>query len=52
MGVRMPSELKLSIEPGSLKGAVVLALTTALLGALVPALRAALLKPVDALRHT
>ncbi|MDP1823409.1 MAG: ABC transporter permease [Archangium sp.] len=52
MGVRMPSHLELSLFPGSLKGAAITAFFTAVVGALLPAFRAARLKPVEALRHT
>jgi ABC-type antimicrobial peptide transport system permease subunit len=52
MGVRMPSQLKLGLFPASLKGAALTAFLTAFAGALLPAFRAARLKPVEALRHT
>jgi putative ABC transport system permease protein len=52
MGVRMPSAVTLGLDPGALQAAGVTAFLTALLGALIPALRAARLKPVEALRHT
>ncbi len=52
MGVRMPDHLTLGLFPGSLKGAAITAFFTAMLGALIPAFRAARLKPVEALRHT
>ncbi len=52
MGVKMPNHIELKLLPGSLKGAAVTAFFTALLGALLPALRAMRLKPVEALRHT
>jgi ABC-type lipoprotein release transport system permease subunit len=52
LGVRMPGQLTLGVDPGSLRGAGLTALFTALLGALLPALRASRLKPVEALRHT
>jgi ABC-type antimicrobial peptide transport system permease subunit len=52
MGVRMPSHLELSLFPASLKGAALTAFLTAIVGALIPAFRAARLKPVEALRHT
>lgn len=52
MGVRMPSRIELGLEWGSLKGAGVTALLTAVLGGFFPALRAARLNPVEALRHT
>lgn len=52
MGVRMPSHIELSLFPASLKGAAITAFMTAIVGALIPAFRAARLKPVEALRHT
>lgn len=52
MGVRMPSHIELSIFPAALKGAAITAFLTAVAGALLPAFRAARLKPVEALRHT
>lgn len=52
MGVRMPGSIALSLYPGALKGAALTAFLTAIAGALLPAFRAARLKPVDALRHT
>ena len=52
MGVRMPSHVEMSLYPGALKGAAITAFFTALAGALLPAFRAARLKPVEALRHT
>lgn len=52
MGVRMPSELKLALVPSALWSAAITAFVTAALGALLPAVRAMRLKPVEALRHT
>lgn len=52
MGVRMPTHIELSLFPGSLEGAAITAFFTAILGAIIPAFRAARLKPVEALRHT
>jgi putative ABC transport system permease protein len=52
MGVRMPSKITLGIEWGSLKSAGFVAALTAILGGIFPALRAARLNPVEALRHT
>ena len=52
MGVRMPSHVELSLFPGSLRGAALTAFFTAIVGAIIPAFRAARLKPVEALRHT
>lgn len=52
MGVRMPTVLELKLLPGSIRSAAVTAFFTALVGAVLPALRAARLAPVEALRHT
>lgn len=52
MGVRMPSHVELSLFPASLRGAALTAFLTAIVGAIIPAFRAARLKPVEALRHT
>ncbi|MCC6811437.1 MAG: ABC transporter permease [Deltaproteobacteria bacterium] len=51
MGVRMPSRMVLRLYPETLIGAAFTSFLTALLGALIPAARAARLKPVEALRH-
>jgi|APLak6261675434_1056106.scaffolds.fasta_scaffold00737_5 ABC-type lipoprotein release transport system permease subunit len=52
MGVRMPSEVHLVLLPAALRSAAFTAFLTAALGAVIPALRAARLRPVEALRHT
>lgn len=52
MGVRMPTVLELKLMPGSMRSAAVTAFFTALVGAILPAVRAARLAPVEALRHT
>lgn len=52
MGVRMPGRMELTILPASLTGAAGVAFFSAFLGALLPALRAMRLQPVEALRHT
>jgi len=52
MGVKMPTHIELRLLPASLKGAAITAFFTALAGALLPAVRAMRLKPVEALRHT
>ena len=52
MGVRMPSHVELTLFPASLRGAAITAFFTAIVGAIIPAFRAARLKPVEALRHT
>lgn len=51
-GVRMPTKLTLGLDWRSLQGAAATAFFTSMLGALLPALRAARLNPVEALRHT
>jgi ABC-type lipoprotein release transport system permease subunit len=51
LGVRMPSQMTLGLLPGALQGAAVTAFFTAMMGALLPALRAARLHPVEAMRH-
>lgn len=51
MGARMPSAVTLRLDPRALTGAAITAFSTALLGALIPAIRAARLVPVEALRH-
>jgi ABC-type lipoprotein release transport system permease subunit len=52
LGVRMPSHFELTLFVPTLKSAAITAFTTALLGAILPAFRAARLEPVEALRHT
>ncbi|MFZ5446387.1 MAG: ABC transporter permease [Myxococcota bacterium] len=52
MGVRMPGRIELALVPSSLQGAAVVAFCSAFLGAIIPAVRAARLQPVEALRHT
>jgi ABC-type lipoprotein release transport system permease subunit len=52
LGVKMPTQLVLRLFPDSLVSAGVTAFLTALLGALLPAVRAMRLQPVEALRHT
>ncbi len=52
MGVRMPTVLELGFSVVAVQHAAATAFFTAFLGALLPALRAARLNPVDALRHT
>lgn len=52
LGVRMPTHLELTLFPGALKGAALTAFLTAIVGALLPAIRASRLKPGEALRHT
>lgn len=52
MGVRMPDQLPLRLFPASLVGAAAVAFFTAVLGALLPAIHAMRLQPVEALRHT
>lgn len=52
MGARMPSRIDLAVEWSAVKNAATVAFGTVLAGGLVPALRAARLRPVDAMRHT
>lgn len=50
MGLRMPAVVRLEIEASAVWTATVVALSTMLAGALLPALRASRLRPVDAMR--
>jgi len=52
MGARLPALVELHLEPGALRRALVVAFGTMFLGSLIPAIRAARLKPVEAMRHT
>lgn len=52
MGVKMPERVQLGLLPASITSAATVAFFTAVLGALLPALRAARMPPVEALRHT
>lgn len=52
MGARMPDHVALALNLGAVKNAAVVAFSTVLLGGLVPAIRAARLRPVEAMRHT
>jgi putative ABC transport system permease protein len=52
MGTRMPSVIPLRLSLEAVRSAAVTAVVTSFLGALLPAIRAARLKPVEALRHT
>lgn len=52
MGARMPSHVVLGLAPVSVWSAGLVALVTVLVGGLLPAVRAAALKPVEAMRHT
>jgi putative ABC transport system permease protein len=51
MGMRMPTAVPMSIHRIGVESAAITVLVTALLGGLWPALRAARLRPVDAVRH-
>jgi ABC-type lipoprotein release transport system permease subunit len=50
MGVRMPSAVLLRLNWNSVVGAAVTAMSTVVVGSLVPAVRASRLKPVEATR--
>lgn len=52
MGARMPDHVDLVMNLGAVKNAAVVAFSTVLLGGVVPAIRAARLRPVEAMRHT
>jgi ABC-type lipoprotein release transport system permease subunit len=51
MGLRMPTAVKLQVDPAAVVSAAVTALVTVLLGGFLPALRASRLKPVEASRY-
>jgi putative ABC transport system permease protein len=51
MRMRMPSAVRMSIHGIGVESAAITVLVTAVLGSLWPALRAARLRPVDAVRH-
>ena len=50
MGVRMPAVVHLRVEASAVQTAMVVAFSTMIAGALLPALRASRLRPVDAMR--
>lgn len=52
MGARMPTKVDLHLAPSAVKSAVLVAFGTMFFGSLLPAWRAARLRPVDAMRHT
>lgn len=52
MGARMPSHIDLAVEWRAVKNAATVAFGTVLAGGVVPAVRAARLRPVEAMRHT
>ncbi|MEW5738688.1 MAG: ABC transporter permease [Myxococcota bacterium] len=52
MGARMPSRIDLAVNHAAVKNAALVAFLTVLAGGVVPAVRAARLKPVEAMRHT
>lgn len=49
-GTRMPSDVPLHLVPAAIRNAGITTFATALIGALLPAIRAARLQPVEALR--
>lgn len=51
MGVRMPKTIPISIQMGPLVSAAIVSMLTMLAGGLLPAIRAARLKPVEAMRY-
>jgi ABC-type antimicrobial peptide transport system permease subunit len=51
MGVRMPETVRLTVHGGPMVSAAVVSVLTMLAGGLLPAIRAARLAPVDAMRH-
>lgn len=51
MGVRMPETIPLTIQSGPLVSAAVISVLTMLAGGVLPAIRAARLKPVEAMRY-
>jgi putative ABC transport system permease protein len=51
MGVRLPETLALGVRSGPVISAAIVATLTMLAGGLIPALRAARLNPIDAMRH-
>jgi putative ABC transport system permease protein len=51
VGVRLPETLSIAIQSGAVFNAALVALATMLAGALIPAVRAARMRPVDAMRH-
>lgn len=52
MGARMPSRIDLAVQWTAVKNAALVAFGTVLAGGVVPAVRAARLRPVEAMRHT
>lgn len=52
MGARMPSVIHLALDPTSVWSAFLVAFSTVVLGGLIPAAKAAALRPVEAMRHT
>jgi len=51
LGARMPDTIRLTVYGGPVISASVVAIATMLLGGLLPAIRAARLAPVEAMRH-
>ncbi len=52
LGARMPSAVKLELQLAAVQSAAWVSLGTMLVGSLLPALRAARLRPVEAMRHS
>lgn len=51
MGARLPETVTLTLNGGAVASAAITSFLTVTLGALIPAVRAARLQPVDAMRH-
>lgn len=52
MGARMPSRIDLAVQVVAVRNAALVAFATVVVGGVIPAVRAARLRPVDAMRHT
>jgi ABC-type antimicrobial peptide transport system permease subunit len=51
MGVRMPDTMTLTVRSAPVIKAAIVSMLTMLAGGLLPAIRAARLNPIDAMRH-